>query len=104
MRKIAREERQIGGLESRQSEATLSEDEQTYAKASIGLSSAEDHVKILGLRWDTDSDEFCFDLTEIVVLARTLPITKRTLLKLKAKIFDPLGVLSVFTVDMKIMF
>ena len=102
--KIAREERQIGGLESRQSEATLTEDEQTYAKASIGLSSAEDQVKILGLRWDTDSDEFCFDLTEIVVLARTLPITKRTLLKLTAKIFDPLGVLSVFTVDMKIMF
>ena len=42
LRKIAREERQIGGLEIRQSEATLTEDGQTYAKASIGLSSAED--------------------------------------------------------------
>ena len=38
------------------------------------------------------------------MLARTLPTTKRTLLKLTAKIFDPLGILSVFTVDMKIMF
>ena len=38
------------------------------------------------------------------MLARTLPTTKSTLLILMAKIFDPLGVLSVFTVDMKIMF
>ena len=37
------------------------------------------------------------------MLARTLPTTKRNLLKLAAKIFDPFGVLSVFTVDMKIM-
>ena len=102
--KIAREERQIGGLEDRQSEATLSEDKQAYAKASIRLLSTEDQVKILGLRWDTDSDEFCFDLSGKVVLARTLPTTKRTLPKLTAKIFDPLGVLSVFTVDMKTMF
>ena len=102
--KIAREERQIGGLESRQSVAILTEDEQIYGKASIGLSSMEDQVKILGLRWDTDSDEVCFDLMEIVVLAMTLPTTKHTLLTLTAKIFDPLGVLRVFTVDMKLMF
>ena len=61
-------------------------------------------VKTLGLRWDTDSDEFCFYLTEIVELARALPTTKRTLLKLTAKIFEPLEILSVFSVDMKIMF
>ena len=91
----SREEFEVGGLESRQSEATVIEDEQTYSKASVGLSSTEDQVKILGLRWDPDSREFCFDLTEIVVLARTLPTTKLTLLKLTAKIFDPLGILSV---------
>ena len=55
-----------------------------YAKTSTGFSLTEDQVKILGLRWNTESDEFCFDLTEIVVLARTLPTTKRTLLKLMA--------------------
>ena len=47
--KIAGEESQVGGLESRKSEATVIEDEQTYAKASIGSSSTEDQVKILGL-------------------------------------------------------
>ena len=70
--KIVGEESQVGGLECRQSEATVIEDEQTYAKASIGLSSTEDQVKILDLRWDTDADEFCFDLTEIVVLGKGL--------------------------------
>ena len=45
--KIAEQESQVGGggLASRQSEATVIEDEQTYAKASIGLSSTKDQVK-----------------------------------------------------------
>ena len=37
------------------------------------------------------------------MFTRTLPTAKHTL-KLMAKILDPLGILSVFTVDIKIMF
>ena len=34
----------------------------------------------------------------------SLPLTKRSLLKLVAKIFDPLGLLTPFTVTLKILF
>ena len=37
-------------------------------------------------------------------MARKLPLTKRSVLKLSAKIFDPLGFLSVFTINLKILF
>ena len=70
----------------------------------IGLSAENETVKILGLHWNSSSDEICYDFTEITELGKTIPATKRSLLKLTAKIFDPLGILSVFTVKMKAMF
>ena len=65
--------------------------------ASIPLGKA----RILGLNWDTDSDEIYFEIERIIDLARKLPLTKRSVLKLLAKIFDPLGFLSVFTINLK---
>jgi hypothetical protein len=46
----------------------------------------------------------CFNLSSIVEYARTLPVTKRSLLKITAKIFDPLGLLSPFIVRLKCLF
>ena len=79
------------------------EDDQSFVKASIGQS-GDDKASILGLNWDTDSDEIYFEFEKIVDLARKLPLTKRSVLKLSAKIFDPLGFLSVFTINLKILF
>ena len=79
------------------------EDDQSCVKASIGQS-GDDKASILGLNWDMDSDEIYFEFEKIVDLARKLPLTKRSVLKLLAKIFDPLGFLSVFTINLKILF
>ena len=61
-------------------------------------------LKILGVGWNTESDKIIFDLTEVKNYALALPITRRSLLKLTAKIFDPLGALNPFTIKLKCLF
>ena len=57
-------------------------------------------MKILGLNWDTMRDELRFEFVSV----NSLPPTKKSVLKLSAKLFDPLGLLSLFVVNMKIWF
>ncbi|CAB4007271.1 Hypothetical predicted protein [Paramuricea clavata] len=80
-------------------------------EASLPCSSSQDSsvsksncVKILGISWNEDSDEFCYDLGELVEYAKSIPTTKRSVLKLSAKVFDPIGLFSPFTVTMKMLF
>ncbi|XP_046445140.1 uncharacterized protein LOC124194797 [Daphnia pulex] len=49
--------------------------------------------KALGLRWDTSSDSFKFDPTSIMEAAVEIgeKITKRKILSISARIFDPIG-------------
>ena len=44
------------------------------------------------------------DFKELMEYANTLKVTKRSLLKLSVKVFDPLGLLSPFTITMKCEF
>ena len=80
------------------------EDNQTYAKANTGTHLQDDKTKVLGVQWDTDTDRIVIDIHDIVQYAQTLPITKRSLLKFTAKIFDPLGALSPFVIKLKSVF
>ena len=87
--------------------AEFTQEDESYAKATTGPTTVNQEskfVKVLGVNWNTESDEFLFDFTELIKFARSLPVTKRSLLKLSAKIFDPLGLLSPFVIQMKIMF
>ena len=61
-------------------------------------------VKILGLNWDCNADKFYFDLQEVITLAKSLLPTRRSILKVSAKLFDPLGLLSPFIIGTKILF
>lgn len=53
---------------------------------------------------DVNTDEFRYDLTELMSYLSSLPDTKRSVLKLAAKVFDPMGLLTPFTINMKIFF
>ena len=64
----------------------------------------EDSVRILGVKWNTQDDYFFFDLSKITKYMHTLPPTKRSLLRVWAKIFDPLGLVSPFSIRIKMMF
>jgi len=56
------------------------------------------------LSWNSQSDEFLFRFTELIEYAQGLPITKQSLLKVSAKTFDPLGLISPFIIKLKIIF
>ena len=62
------------------------------AKADIDLDLDEMPVqRILGMRWDTNTDEFTFRTVKT-----DAPLTKRGVIRIIATLFDPLGFLSPF--------
>ncbi|KAG1936575.1 hypothetical protein F2P79_018552 [Pimephales promelas] len=61
-------------------------------------------LKVLGLVWRTQTDEFVFDLTALLDAVAKRENTKRSVLKLSARIFDPIGFLTPFTVRVKCLF
>ena len=89
--------------------ATVSEEDESYAKTTTSSNSTmgeeiESYTKLLGIIWDSQSDEFTFDFSELITYISKLPVNKRSLLKFTAKIFDPLGFLSPFVIRLKMMF
>ena len=77
----------------------IGEDSETFTRLAIGLPyrEGESNTKVLGITWDTNSDRFFFDLSKVTEFSASLRPTKRSLLKIAAKIFDPLGCLFLFT-------
>ena len=82
----------------------ICEDDQSYTTHSLGLPISDAARKILGVQWGTEFDKLYFESPQVVHLARELPPTKRSVLKLAAKTFDPLGCLSVYTINLKALF
>ena len=93
--------------ESTTKSAEFTQDDESYAKATTGSSTDKQDdkfVKVLGVNWNNKTDELLFNFTELVKHANTLPVTKRSLLKISAKVFDPLGFLSPYVIRLKSMF
>lgn len=74
----------------------------------VNLEPVSDNVtKVLGMFWDTESDTFTYRLhdehfQQELATHETMP-TKRQVLRLVMKIFDPLGLISHFTIRGKIV-
>ena len=79
------------------------EEDQSYAKTSLGTQMIEepDTAKVLGVQWNVGTDELEFDIREIAQVMGSLEPTKRNLVSVAAKFFDPLGVLSPVTILFK---
>lgn len=84
----------------------VTEENESYAKTTVGnnLQSKAKSVNVLESTWNVETDEFHFQLSEIITLEKSLPLTKRTFLQVSSKIFDPLGILSPFTIVLKVAF
>ena len=80
----------------------LKKEESSVAKD--GKLEKEQLVKILGIYYDLIQDDFCYDLSELIEYAEALPATKRSVLKLSAKIFDAIGLLTSFTMNVRVLF
>lgn len=85
---------------------SVTEEDESYAKTVTGpsINANNNTVKVLGIIWNTTSDQFEFNFSELCNQAKSLPATKRSLLKISAKIFDPLGLLSPFSIKWKVLF
>lgn len=80
------------------------EAEETYANSTLGP--AQDtqlgERKVLGIRWDTATDQLVVSLEDIALLAERLDPTKRAIVSLVGKFYDPLGLLSPVVILFKI--
>jgi len=86
--------------------ANFTQDDESYAKPMVAPAVNQDgkFVKVLGVNWNTKAGEFLFNFTELVKFANTLPVKKRSVLKITAKVFDPLGFLIPYVIQLKCMF
>lgn len=85
------------GAESTTKSPEFTQDDESYAKAMFGSSTDEQDdklVKVLGMNWNNKTDELLFNFTGLVKHTHTLPVTKKSLLKIIIKVSDPLGFLA----------
>ena len=61
-------------------------------------------TKVLGVTWNSSLDVFTFEFDELIEFANSLLVNKRSILKLAAKIFDSLGLISPFVIQLKMLF
>ena len=84
----------------------VSEEDSTYARthfeshAPVGVNGR----KILGLEWESTEDNFVLHLDWLVQFAKELPDIKRSVLKVVAKVYDPLGLISPLFTTIKVLF
>ena len=80
------------------------EDDRMLAESEIVGVRETQNQKILGLDWNKDSDEIVFNFSDFLSQCRRLEPTKRNILSLCASLFDPLGLISPITAQIKVIF
>ena len=86
------------------SHSTVSDE--TYTKSTLGNTQrmrSGEH-KTLGVRWCVDTDRFVMDVSDIGHLAKGLEPTKRNIVSLVGRIYDPLGFLAPAVIRLKCLF
>ena len=65
---------------------------------------AEPMVKVLGVNWNTKTDTLSLSLAKLIKeINHTEKVSKRSVLSLSSKLYDPLGFVEPVTVKAKIM-
>ena len=81
------------------------EEDKTYTKDILGGKQPGDgEQKILGIKWNYVQDKLVFYLTEMAILMRNTEPTKRCMVGVATKFYDPLGFMSPVTIRIKIFF
>ena len=65
-----------------------------------------ENPKVLGVSWDTKTDSFLFNPAEIIKAAKEIgdEPTKRNILQISSRIFDPMGFLAPTVLSLKMIF
>ena len=90
-----------------QTATNVTEEDDTYVKTMMGPNVSKQSrglTKVLGVPWNSSLDVLTFEFDELIEYANSLMVNKRSILKLTAKIFDPLGLISPFVIQLKMLF
>ena len=84
----------------------IEEEDKTYTKSLLGgkLGHYEDEQKILSVRWNFVRDELVFDLNELSILIGSTEPTKRNIVGIATKFYDPIGFVSPVIIHFKMLF
>lgn len=85
-------------------EQPSAEEDQSYAKTSLGVSNDLESTKVLGGLWDVVQDNLVFDIGQVADTMEPLEPTKRNLASVIAKFFDPLGVVCPVIIPFKMLY
>ena len=67
------------------------------------ISNEEQPAKVLGVRWLPQDDQLYFYGKDLYHLGMQLRVTKRNILRISARIYDPLGLISAFITRTKML-
>ena len=87
-------------------ERDVTKEDKTYARSTLGAleDATSTEQKVLGVRWNYLNDTFVFQLREIASLERDTEPTKRNVVSIAAKFYDPPGFLSPVILQFKLFF
>ena len=79
--------------------------EETYVKATLGknFETSKNEKKILGIIWNVKLDQFIFEFNNVFLAAKELEPTKRHIVSLSGRFYDPLGFITPVTVQYKVL-
>ena len=81
------------------------DEDKTYTKEVLGGRLTSDkEQRILGVKWNFVQDQLVFDLNELAILVRSTEATKRHIVSVASKFYDPLGFISPVTIQFKMLF
>ena len=76
----------------------------TNSLENLQLTVTNEERKILGVCWNHQSDQLIFNIHYVLKEAMELTPTKRTVVSVATRFYDPLGILSPVTIQFKILF
>ena len=76
----------------------------TYPKDTLGTLLLQGEHKVLGVSWRPIEDQLIFDLSNVASHVRELDPTKRSIVGVAIRFYNPLGSLSPITIRFKMLF
>jgi len=88
------------------SKKRIKEGDKTYKKNLLGgrVQPSENQQKILGVTWNFVNDELVFDLNELAILIKGTEPTKRSIVAIAMKFYDPIGFVAPVIICFKMLF
>ena len=88
----------------RQSSSSITAEDQGYSKSTFNLQRLDSHPRVLGQVWNPQTDTLIMIFSAALKNVETNAVTKRSILSIAAKFYDPLGLISPVTLRFKQMF